>query len=68
PFVIIGMNAIAIYIGVSIVPFARIVGIFTKPIAAGLGEWGALFSAAAVLLVEWLVLFWMYRRKIFIKA
>ncbi|MBI5801290.1 MAG: hypothetical protein HZA92_11300 [Verrucomicrobia bacterium] len=68
PFVIVGMNAIAIYIGVSIVPFTRIVGIFTKPIAAGLGAWGALFSAAAVLLVEWLVLFWMYRRKLFIKA
>lgn len=68
PFVVIGVNAVAIYLGVSIVPFSRVVGIFTKPIAAGLGSGGALFSAAAVLLVEWLVLWWMYRRKIFLKA
>jgi predicted acyltransferase len=68
PFIVIGMNAIAIYIGVSIVPFARIVGVFTTPIANGLGSWGGLFMAAAMLGVEWLVLFWMYRCKIFIKA
>lgn len=68
PFVVIGMNAVTIYLGVSIVPFSRIVGIFTKPLAAGLGGWGPMFSAAAVLLVEWLVLFWLYRRKIFLKA
>lgn len=68
PFVVIGANAIAIYLGVSIVPFAKITGICTRPIAAHLAAWGGLFSAAAVLLVEWLVLFWMYRRKIFIRA
>jgi predicted acyltransferase len=33
-----------------------------------MGVFGPLFSAAAVLLVEWLVLFWMYKRKIFIRA
>jgi predicted acyltransferase len=68
PLVVIGANAIAIYLGVSIIPFARIVGIFTKPIAAGLGVWGELFMAAAMLGAEWLVLYWMYRRKIFLKA
>jgi predicted acyltransferase len=68
PFVVIGMNAVAIYLGVSIVRFSSIVGIFSKPLAAQMGVFGPLFSAAAVLLVEWLVLFWMYRRKIFIRA
>ena len=33
PFVVFGVNAIAIYIGVSIVPFKKITGIFTQPIA-----------------------------------
>ncbi|MCX6617767.1 MAG: hypothetical protein NTZ98_16920 [Acidobacteria bacterium] len=68
PFVIIGMNAVAIYMGVTLVPISRIVGIFSKPIAAHLGPFGALFSAAAVLLVEWLILYWMYKRKIFLRA
>ncbi len=67
PFVVIGMNAIAIYLGVTLVPINRIVGIFSKPIAVYLGSFGALFSAAAVLLVEWLILFWMYNRKIFLR-
>lgn len=68
PFVVIGMNAIAIYLGVTLVPFSRVVGIFSKPVAAHLGPFAALFSAAAVLAVEWLVLFWMYKRKIFLRA
>lgn len=62
------MNAVTIYLGVAIVPFSRIAGIFSKPIATHLGSWGPLFSAMAVLTVEWLVLYWMYRRKIFLKA
>ena len=68
PFVVIGTNAVAIYVGVSIVPFSRIAGIFTKPLAAGLGAGGAVLSAAAVVLLEWFVLWWMYRRKIFLRA
>ena len=68
PLMVIGANALAIYLGSSIVPFSRIVGVFSRPIAADLGAWGPLFSAAAVLLVEWLVLYWMYRRKIFLRA
>ncbi len=56
------------FAGVTLVPFSRVVGIFSKPLAAHLGAFGPLFSAAAVLLVEWLVLFWMYRRKIFLRA
>lgn len=68
PFVVIGMNAIAIYLGPTLAPIRRIVGIFTKGPTAGLGSFGALFTAVTVLVVEWLILFWMYRRKIFLKA
>ena len=68
PFVVIGMNAVAIYMAGSIVPLRRIVGIFTGPMAASLGAFGVLFQAIAVLIVEWLILYWMYRRKIFLTA
>lgn len=68
PFVVIGMNAITIYMGVTLVPITRIVGIFSKPLAAQMGAFGPLFNASAVILVEWLILYWMYKRKIFLRA
>lgn len=68
PLVIIGMNAVFIYMFMSIIPVGKIVGVFTKPIASNLGPSGELFSSFAVLMAAWLLLFWMYRRRIFIKA
>jgi predicted acyltransferase len=68
PLVVIGMNAIFIYMFMSIIPIGKLVGVFTTPIAADLGSFGGLFSALAVFAVAWLLLFWMYKRNIFIKA
>ncbi len=68
PFAVIGMNAIAIYLGVVLVPVDRIVGIFTAPLAAALGASGPLLEASAVIAVEWLILYWMYQRKIFLRV
>jgi predicted acyltransferase len=68
PLVVIGTNAIAAYLGPSIVPTRRIAEIFTKPVAQQIGAFGPLFSTAAVLLINWAILHWMYKRKIFLKA
>jgi predicted acyltransferase len=68
PFVVIGLNALVIYMGSSILPLAKIVGIYTKGITADIGAFGPLFQAATVLLCEWLILYWMYKRKIFLTA
>jgi predicted acyltransferase len=68
PLVVIGMNAVFIYMFMSVVHVGKIVGVFADPIAAKLGSWGELFSALSVLLAAWLLLLWMYRRKIFIKV
>ena len=68
PFVVIGMNAVAIYMSESIIPWSKTVAIFTQPLAGTLGTFTPLFHASAVLTVEWLVLYWMYRRKIFLTA
>src|SRR6266571_1113808 len=68
PFAVIGMNAVAVYMAGSLLPLRRIVGILTAGMAAGLGPFGALFQALAALLVEWLILYWLYRRKIFLTA
>ena len=68
PFVVIGMNAVAIYMSESMIPWSRTVAIFTDPLAGTLGSFTPLFHAIAVLAVEWLVLYWMYKRKIFLTA
>jgi predicted acyltransferase len=68
PFVVIGMNALAVYMGRTLIPLKNIVGIFTGSIALNLGNFGPLFEATAVLIVEWLILYWMYKRKIFLTA
>jgi len=68
PFLVIGMNAVAIYMSESIIPWSKTVAIFTQPLAGTLGSFTPLFHAIAVLTIEWLVLYWMYRRKIFLTA
>jgi predicted acyltransferase len=68
PFLVIGMNAVAIYVSESIIPWSKTVAIFTRPLAGTLGSFTPLFHAIAVLTVEWLVLYWMYKRKIFLTA
>jgi predicted acyltransferase len=67
-FVVIGMNPIFIYMTTSILPIEKLVGAFTNGIAGHLGSAGPAFNALWVFVVEWAVLFWMYKRKIFIKA
>jgi predicted acyltransferase len=52
----------------SLIPWSQTVAIFTHPLTATLGSFTLLFHAIMVLLVEWLVLYWMYRRKIFLTA
>ena len=68
PFVIIGMNAIFIYMFSSLIHLDAIVGVFTKELAGWLPKAGPLFQQVAVLVVEWLILFWMYKRNVFVKA
>jgi predicted acyltransferase len=53
---------------ISILPIHELVRIFTNPIAAHLGAGGAALSALSILIIQWLILFWMYKRRILIKA
>ena len=68
PFVVIGMNAVFIYMSESIIPWRQTVGIFTAPLESILGSFTTLFQAILVLAIEWLVLYWMYKRKLFLTA
>jgi predicted acyltransferase len=68
PLAVIGMNALAIYMSRTLIPLSKTVGIFTGGIARELGSLGPMFHGLAVLFVEWLILYWMYKRKIFLRA
>jgi predicted acyltransferase len=68
PLTVIGMNAIFIYMFTSLIHLDRIVGVFTQEIVRILPNSELLFQQLAVLAVEWAILFWMYKRGIFLKA
>jgi len=68
PLAVIGVNALTAYLGPSIVPVPRLTNPFIKPLAAHAGAFGPVLTTGAVLLAGWLTLFWMYRRKIFLRA
>ena len=66
-FVPFGRNAIFIYMLTSLISIKAGTDVFTGPLAAHLGKCADLFQAAAALVVEWLILFWMMRRKIYVR-
>jgi predicted acyltransferase len=68
PLVVIGTNALAVYLSHTLIPLHHIVGIFTKGAEAALGSFGPLFGAVVFIGVEWLILYWMYKRKIILSA
>jgi predicted acyltransferase len=66
-FVVIGMNAIAVYMAVHLVNFRNIGGVFVQGLEKYTGNWYPLIYALAGFAVVWLILWWMYRKKTFIK-
>jgi predicted acyltransferase len=67
-FVVIGSNAIAAYLAGTLVPLQRIVAPFTQLAAPNAGALAPVLRPLAAFALEWLVLFWLYRRRIFLKA
>ena len=68
PFVVIGMNSITIYMAQRIFNFRSISDFFLSG-AAGLcpEAWGRLILSIGYFIVSWLFLYFLYRKKIFIK-
>jgi predicted acyltransferase len=71
-FVVIGVNAITIYMAARIIPFERISGFFFGGVARRMEAYspssGAIIGALGVLVVEWLFLLYLYRRRIFLRV
>lgn len=66
PFVVVGMNALAIYLASTVMNLSAIADVFTKGVAESFGQFGPFFAALAFLGLEWAILNWMYKRKIFL--
>lgn len=66
-FVVIGMNAIAVYTATRLFDFRIIGDIFVGGLAERLGSYNDFVRAVAGFAVIWLILYWMYRKKTFIK-
>jgi predicted acyltransferase len=66
-FIVIGANAIFAYMATSFIPYRDIAGRFIGGLKNGLGDWYPLTHAVVAFAIAWLVLWYMYRKKTFIK-
>lgn len=67
-FRVIGMNSIAIYIGARIINFWYTSEFLLGWISGLLGSYGSLVIVLGVIGIEWLMLYYMYKNKIFLKV
>jgi predicted acyltransferase len=66
-FVVIGMNAIAVYVATHLFDFRLIGDVFVGGLSLWTGDWNEFVRALAALSVIWFILWWMYTKKTFIK-
>ncbi|UCG46092.1 MAG: DUF5009 domain-containing protein [Phycisphaerales bacterium] len=67
PLVVIGMNAIAVYMATQLFNFGQIANIFLGGLDRFMGPWTGFVHAVGAFAVVWLILWWMYRKRTFIK-
>ena len=68
-FRVFGMNSITIYMGVRIINFADISRFFLNWTSIHISEQvGAIFITTGVLVLEWALLLFLYRKKIFLRV
>ena len=68
PLVVIGMNAITIYLLQNLFDFSQVSNIFVGGLANHAGAYRVLVTGSGIVLAEWLFLYFLYRQKIFLKA
>jgi predicted acyltransferase len=66
-FMVIGMNSIAVYVATEIFDFRQVGNIFVGRLLPLIGPWSAFVEASAAFAIVWLILYWMYRKKEFIR-
>jgi predicted acyltransferase len=67
PFSVIGMNALAVYMATELFDFRKLGNIFVGHLLPRVGRWDQLVSESAAFVIIWLILYWMYRTRSFVK-
>lgn len=68
PFVVIGVNSIFIYLAAELIPFGTITNwLMGQKLLTWFGSAQALSLAALTLIIEWSILYTLYRRRLFLK-
>jgi len=67
PLQVIGMNALFIYVSSLLIDLDQPMSVFSKALVGASSSSELLLRSAFVLGIEWLILFWMYRKQIFIR-
>ncbi len=68
PFVVVGMNAIAIYLLSGMVNFNQLVDPFIRGLAGLTGDFRPVFVVSSALIAKWILLWFLYKQKIFLRA
>ena len=68
PLVVIGMNAITIYLGQRFIDFDKTASFFVKGALKFVPSAEPILWALSVLLVKWLFLYVLYRKRIFMRV
>jgi len=67
-FTVIGMNAITIYLARRLFDFDALANVFVHGFIGYLGVWMPVGMAVSSLAVGWLLLWFLYRQKIFLRV
>lgn len=67
-FVVIGANAITIYLLPHVIDFQKISHFFLGGVVKHVGTFGPVVAALGVLAAEWLVLLYLYRKRLFLRV
>ncbi|MBN2475879.1 MAG: DUF5009 domain-containing protein [Pirellulales bacterium] len=68
PFIVIGANAIAVYMATHLVNFRHVSDPVVGGLARHLGAYGEPLQEVAALAVIWLILWYMYRKRTFLRV
>jgi predicted acyltransferase len=68
PLVVIGLNAITIYVGQRIINLRSVVDFFVGGVNEYMGVYKSLFISICYLSLSWLILYFFYKKKIFLKV
>lgn len=67
-FVVLGANAILIYLLPHVVDFEKVAHFFLGGVEKHAGAFGPVVAAGGVVAAEWLVLLYLYRRRLFLRV